>query len=129
LGSASDIGMAEFQQELSMTKSLTMKPKDDLSAPIPDAYAVYVAGASMEPRYFPEEIVYVHPRLPVWAGDFVVAQIATGVDGDPPEAYVKQLVSMDGKKLRLKQFNPKKTFSFPANKVVSVHKIIMGGIG
>ena len=112
-----------------MAKSLSTKPQNDLSAPVPDAYAVYIAGTSMEPRYFSKEVVYVHPRLPVHAGDFVVAQIAAGVDGNPPEAYVKRLVSMDGKKLRLSQLNPKKTFSFPASKVVSVHKIIMGGIG
>lgn len=98
-------------------------------AQVPDAYAVYVAGTSMQPRYFPGEIVFVHPGLPVRAGDFVIAQIATSVEGDAPEAYVKQFVSMDEKRLRLAQLNPKKVLTFPSGRVVSVHKIIMGGIG
>lgn len=36
---------------------------------------------------------------------------------------------MDGDRLKLEQFNPKKTLVFPADKVVSVHRIIMGGDG
>src|SRR5262249_13016843 len=31
---------------------------------VPDAYAVYVVGDSMEPRYFAGEAVFVNPRLP-----------------------------------------------------------------
>src|SRR5215475_8364006 len=42
---------------------------------IPDAYAVYVVGDSMEPRYFAGETVFVNPRLPISRGSFVVAQI------------------------------------------------------
>src|SRR5262249_44100415 len=32
-------------------------------AHVPDAYAVYVVGESMEPRYFAGETVFVNPRL------------------------------------------------------------------
>ncbi|MDB5584856.1 MAG: putative phage repressor [Bradyrhizobium sp.] len=97
---------------------------------VPNAYAVYVAGSSMEPRYFAGEAAFVHPGLPVRRGDFVVAQILTGEDGDSaPLAYVKRFVSMDDKKLRLEQFNPKKTLEFPRKRVVSVHLILMAGRG
>lgn len=105
----------------------------DLLAPpelvsVPNAYAVYIAGSSMENRYFAGEVAFVHPGLPVKKGDFVVAQIATKKeDGSPPLAYVKRFVSMDDKRLRLEQFNPKKTLDFPAKSVVSVHKILMAG--
>jgi phage repressor protein C with HTH and peptisase S24 domain len=96
---------------------------------VPDAYAVYVVGTSMEPRYLAGEVVFVNPRLPVRQDDFVVAQIAAEVEGDPPLAYVKRFVSMDDKQLRLAQFNPKKTLTFPRALVVSVHRIVMGGDG
>src|SRR6202158_3871896 len=81
----------------------------DIAAPpslagVPDAYAVAVVGASMEPRYFAGEMLFVNPRLPVRAGDFVVAQIATAED-EPPEAYVKRFHSKDGKTLKLEQLN------------------------
>lgn len=103
----------------------------DLLAPprlasIPDAYAVYVAGNSMEPRYYAGEAVFVNPRLPVRRGDFVVAQIAAG-EGDPPDAYVKRFISRDAKFLKLEQFNPRKQLRFLSRLVVSVHRIIMAG--
>ena len=97
-------------------------------AGVPDAYAVYVVGDSMEPRYFAGEAVFVNPRLPVRRGDFVVAQIAVE-DGAPPHAYIKRFFARDGRILRLEQFNPRKTLAFPVGRVISVHRIIMGGDG
>lgn len=58
---------------------------------VANAYAVYVAGDSMEPRYDAGEVVFVNPQAPVRKGDYVVAQIA-GKDGEPPLAYVKRFV-------------------------------------
>jgi phage repressor protein C with HTH and peptisase S24 domain len=95
---------------------------------VPDAYAVYVVGDSMEPRYFAGEAVFVNPRLPVRRGDFVVAQIAVE-DGEPPHAYIKRFVARDARLLRLEQFNPRKALEFPVGRVISVHRIIMGGDG
>lgn len=105
---------------------------DDVLAPpalqnVREAYAVYVDGTSMEPRYKAGETAYVHPHLPVRAGDFVVVQIMASHDGDPPDGYIKQFVSKDEVRLRLTQLNPRKTLSFPWSKVVSVHRIIMAG--
>jgi phage repressor protein C with HTH and peptisase S24 domain len=93
-----------------------------------DAYAVYVVGDSMEPRYFAGEAVFVNPRLPVRRGHFVVAQVAVQ-EGEPPHAYVKRFVAREARLLRLEQFNPKKTLEFPLSRVISVHRIIMGGDG
>ena len=95
---------------------------------VPDAYAVYVVGDSMEPRYFAGEAVFVNPRLPVRRGDFVVAQVAAE-DGEPPHAYVKRFVVREARTLKLEQFNPKKSLEFPVGRVISVHRIIMGGDG
>jgi phage repressor protein C with HTH and peptisase S24 domain len=82
----------------------------------------------MEPRYFAGEAVFVNPRLPVRRGDFVVAQIAVEDDA-PPHAYIKRFVARDARTLRLEQFNPKKALAFPVARVISVHRIIMGGDG
>jgi SOS-response transcriptional repressor LexA len=97
-------------------------------ASVPEAYAVYVVGDSMEPRYFAGETVFINPRLPITRGAFVVAQIAAGED-NAPHAYVKRFVSQDAKRLRLEQFNPHKYLDFPAAKVVSIHRIILSGEG
>ena len=93
---------------------------------VPDAYAVYVVGDSMEPRYFAGEAVFVNPRLPISKGAFVVAQIAAEEHG-APHAYVKRFVSQDARRLRLEQYRPKKILEFPTARVVSVHRIIMSG--
>lgn len=93
-----------------------------------DAYAVYVAGTSMLDRYRPGEVVFVNPRLPYRRNDYVVAQISSDA-GEPPDAYVKMYISMDERHLRLMQHNPEKELRFPRRRVVSVHRIVMGGDG
>lgn len=92
-----------------------------------DAYAVQVAGDSMEPRYEAGEIVYVNPNIAVRRGDYVVAQISADVEGDPPLAYIKRFERRNGDTLHLSQFNPEKVLTFPWSKVVSIHRIIMSG--
>src|SRR5260221_2724699 len=89
-----------------------------------DAYAVYVVGDTMEPRYFAGETVFVNPRLPISRGSFVVAQISRGEEAEP-RAYVKRFLSQDGKRLSLEQYNPKKVLEFPASTVVAIHRIVM----
>ena len=108
------------------------KIRDVLAPPhlakIRDAYAVGVVGDSMEPRYFAGEMVFVNPHKAARRGDFVVVQIKAD-EGNAPDAYIKQFVSMDDKRLVLEQFNPKKRLTFKRSLVVSIHRIVMGGDG
>jgi len=97
-------------------------------ASVAGAYAVMVVGTSMEPRYFAGEAVFVNPRLPVRVGDFVVAQIAAD-EGEPPLAYVKRYVGQNDKSIRLEQLNPPKKLTFAADRLVSIHRIVMSGEG
>jgi phage repressor protein C with HTH and peptisase S24 domain len=94
---------------------------------VANAYAVYVVGDSMEPRYFAGETVFVNPGLPISRGDFVVAQIAADEEDEPPHAFVKRFVSRDSRRMRLEQYHPAKTLEFPISKVVTIHRIIMSG--
>jgi phage repressor protein C with HTH and peptisase S24 domain len=91
---------------------------------VPDAYAAYVVGDSMEPRYFAGETVFVNPRLPISRGAFVVAQISKGEEAEP-RAYIKRFLSQDAKRLRLEQYSPKKILEFPMSAVVAIHRIVM----
>lgn len=109
---------------------------DDILAPrglsrTMGAYAVYVVGDSMEPRYYAGEAVFVNPRLPVRRYDYVVAQIYVGdaAEGEAPAAFVKRFISRDTRTLRLMQHNPSEVLEFPAERVASIHRIIMGGDG
>lgn len=106
------------------------KIEDVLAPPalrgVRNAYGVMVAGDSMEPRYYAGETVYVNPGVSVRRGDFVVAQIR-GDDPNTPDAYVKRFVRKNVQSLTLSQFNPEQELTFDADRVVSVHRIVMGG--
>ncbi|MEM9105161.1 MAG: helix-turn-helix transcriptional regulator [Pseudomonadota bacterium] len=104
---------------------------EDVFAPpslsaVAGAYAVYVCGDSMEPRYFDGEIVFVNPRKRVRRGDFVIAQI-TDEEHGPNLAYVKRFIRWNARELVLAQYNPAKEMRFAADRVVSVHLVVMGG--
>lgn len=87
------------------------------------AYAVFVAGDSMEPRYFDNETVFVDPTKRPMRGKFVVAQVLSR-EGEPPLAYIKRFVRHNAEELVLSQFNPEKELTFPASMVHSVHVIV-----
>jgi phage repressor protein C with HTH and peptisase S24 domain len=95
-------------------------------ADVPDAYAVYMVGDSMLERYRHGEVCFVHPYAPVRKDDDCVIQIAMG-EGEPPHGFIKRFISMDEKQLKVLQLNPRKVLTWPRNRVLAVHRIIMGG--
>lgn len=94
---------------------------------VPKAYACYVTGTSMEPRYHPGELIYVHPGKPVVIGSYVLVQARPAHDGEPPRAVVKRLAKKLASKLVLEQFNPPKMIEVQTKDVVSIHKIMGSG--
>lgn len=96
-------------------------------AGVASAYAVFVVGSSMEPRYFPGELVHVHPGRPVTIGSFVLVQIRPKQDGEAPRAVIKRLVRRSGNKIVLEQYNPKKSFELKDQDVVSIHRVVASG--
>jgi phage repressor protein C with HTH and peptisase S24 domain len=102
-------------------------PRPANLAGVPQAYAIYVYGTSMEPRYHPGELAYVHPVRPVRAGDYVLVQLRGKGEDETPRAFLKRLVRQTQSKLVLEQFNPAKTFDVKMADVVSVHRIVGSG--
>ncbi|QWY83251.1 repressor protein C [Rhizobium phage RHph_X2_25] len=96
---------------------------------VPEAYAVYIDGESMVPRFRPGETVWVHPTRPARRGDDVVVQVhrESDDDGAPPRGFVKEFVGWTSNKLVLQQYNPDKKIEFTREQVVSVHPIILAG--
>ena len=90
----------------------------------PAEYGVYVVGGSMEPRYYPGELVLIHPGKPVTLGAFVLVQRKPKHDGDPPLAVIKRLIKRTASKITLEQFNPAKSFDIRADDIVSVHRVV-----
>jgi phage repressor protein C with HTH and peptisase S24 domain len=78
----------------------------------------------MEPRYFKGEILFVHPRIPVDIGDFVVASI--NLPSSPAGTFIRQLTAYNGDKYELSQINPRKTLKVKASDV-KLAKIVFSG--
>ena len=83
-----------------------------------DAYAIYMTGDSMEPRYFSSYMLYVHPFKPPRPGRAVVVTLNSN------EVLVKLFVRQDSTMLHLRQLNPDKELSIPQHEVRDVHLIV-----
>ena len=93
-------------------------------AGVASAYGVYVVGGSMEPRYFPGELVLIHPGKPVTLGAFVLVQKKAKLDDDPPLAVIKRLIKRTASRITLEQFNPAKSFDIRSDDIVSIHRVV-----
>lgn len=83
-----------------------------------DAFAVFVDGDSMSPRYEPGDTLFVHPNLPVRRGCYVVVELTDH------QAYIKQLVRLAPDVVELRQFNPDKRFEIPRARVRAIYRVI-----
>jgi len=83
-----------------------------------DAYAVYMVGDSMSPRYEPGWLLYVHPFKPPTRGRAVVVTLRDDV------VLVKEWVSQDAATLTLRQLNPEEELRFPLADVREIHLVV-----
>lgn len=89
-----------------------------------NAYAVYVRGESMIPRYRPGERLDVHPTKPPRQSDDVIVQLYSEDQGGHIEGYVKEYVSLNSTKLIVRQFNPPLDIEYPIERVKAIHVIV-----
>ena len=102
------------------------EPIDAIDTPswlssVPDAYAVFVTGTSMAPRFNPREVVYVHPHRPYREGDCVVVQLAAN---GRTHAIVKQFVEITDTHVVLRQHNPDRELRHKLDEVSAIHTIV-----
>ncbi|MEQ9639799.1 MAG: helix-turn-helix transcriptional regulator [Alphaproteobacteria bacterium] len=89
---------------------------------VDNAYALYVIGSSMEPRYFAGELLYVNPNRPVGPGSFVVIELRDG------RAMIKRLVRQDNRRVVLEQYNPSTTFEIARDDIARLHLVVQSGM-
>ncbi len=83
------------------------------------AYALEIAGDSMEPVFRDGDMVVVSPAAPIRRGDRVVARTIEG------EVMAKQLARRSAKRIELKSLNPAhRDRSFDLTEVAWLHRII-----
>lgn len=90
---------------------------------VPDAYAVWVSGDSMEPAHPHGALRLVHPHRPVSPGDTVIVQTRHWNDA-PSQGYIKTYRRRNGDRIVLEQLNPPAKIEIPVKFVVSVHKVL-----
>ncbi len=95
---------------------------DEMSLPEigdPHAYALEIAGDSMEPVLRDGDLVVVSPAAPIRRGDRVVARTNAG------EVMAKQLARRSARRIELKSLNPAhRDRSFDLSEVAWIHRII-----
>jgi phage repressor protein C with HTH and peptisase S24 domain len=85
----------------------------------PNAYALEVAGDSMEPVYRDGDMVIVSPSAPIRRGDRVVVRTSRG------EVMTKQLARRSARRIELRSLNPSHpNYSFDLTDVAWMHRIV-----
>ncbi|KQM92206.1 hypothetical protein ASE70_14930 [Sphingomonas sp. Leaf22] len=123
----SDETVAIEQTLVSMMETITYVRRPPAMSEMRQAYALFVVGSSMEPRYGPGDPVFVDPVRPPAIGDDVVVQlIDRDADGEGRVvcALIKTLRRRSGSYLELEQYEPRLTFRVPASRVAHLHRII-----
>jgi phage repressor protein C with HTH and peptisase S24 domain len=83
-----------------------------------DAYAIYMIGDSMEPRYEQGWLLHVNPFKPPTRGrDVVVFKRDQAV-------LIKQFIGWNDDALVLRQLNPEETLRIPRGEIVECHLIV-----
>ena len=83
-----------------------------------DAYAIYMTGEALSPRYEAGWLLHVHPFKPPTRGRDVV------VYKRDHEVLIKQFVGWNDNALLLRQLNPEESLRIPRGDIVACHLIV-----
>ena len=93
-------------------------PRPSNLAGVRDAYAIYMIGDSMQPRYEQGWLLHINPFKPPTRGrDVVVYKKGQAV-------LIKQFVGWSDDALVLRQLNPEQTLRIPRDEVVECHLVV-----
>jgi phage repressor protein C with HTH and peptisase S24 domain len=87
-----------------------------------DVYALFVEGSSMEPQYFPGDLIYVHPHRPPRIGDVIVVQAA--IDEVNVEATLGVYAKRTERHLSILKRNPESHVQIKREHIKSIHKVL-----
>ncbi|MGV2129792.1 S24 family peptidase [Agrobacterium vitis] len=88
-----------------------------------DIYALFVVGSSMEPQYFPGDLIYINPHKPVKNGDIVVIQTKIS-ENSPMEASLGILLKQTEKNTIIGKRNPVADLVIDRDTIVHVHRVL-----
>lgn len=89
-----------------------------------NAFALYVVGTSMSPRYDEGDLIFVHPGRPPVAGCDVVVELHSLDDRGRNKALLKTYRGKTPTLLLLSQLNPLSEFDIPLDQVKQVLRVL-----
>ncbi len=105
-------------QEMFLEDGIGYTPRPANLGGVRAAYAIYMVGESMEPRYEQGWLLHVNPfKPPVRGRDVVVYKRGQAV-------LIKQFVGWEAGVLVLRQLNPPDTLRIPRDEVVECHLVV-----
>ena len=111
-------GRGGGEQQMFQDGPIGYTPRPANLAGVRDAYAIYMVGDSMEPRYTQGWLLHVNPfKPPVRGRDVVVYKRDHAV-------LIKQFVGWNDDMLVLRQLNPEETLRIPSSEVAECHLIV-----
>jgi transcriptional regulator with XRE-family HTH domain len=93
-------------------------PRPANLAGVRDAYALYMLGESLAPRYEPGWLLHIHPFKPPMRGRDVV------VWKKDQTMMITQFVGWDGDVLLLRQLNPAESLRVPRDDIAACHLVV-----
>jgi phage repressor protein C with HTH and peptisase S24 domain len=95
---------------------------DEISVPEvgdPNAYALEIAGDSMDPVYRDGDVVIISPAAPVRRGDRVVVRSQRG------EVMAKELLRQSARRIELRSLNPAHpNYGFDLPEIAWMHRVV-----
>lgn len=92
-------------------------------ADVKGAFALFVTGDSMEPRYFQNELIYINPARHPAPGDFVVIELHA-LEGEAGDSFIKRLVRRGTDTILCRQYNPEGDVEFATAEVKRIWRIV-----
>ena len=89
-----------------------------------NAFALYVVGTSMSPRYDEGDLIFVHPGRPPVTGSDVVVELYAKDEFGRPKALLKTYRGKTPTMLVLAQLNPAQDIQIPLEEVKQVLRVL-----
>lgn len=89
-----------------------------------DVFGLWLVGESMKPWRKPRELVYVERQRQAMIDDHVVVELHPAQGETVRPTYVKKLVKITAKVVRLEQYNPPETFDIDRRRVMAIYRVM-----
>lgn len=92
-------------------------------AGVGSAYAVYAPNDLLEPRCERGDLLHIHPHRPARPGKLVLVLLNQESEGGQC-ALLRELVSVNGQEVTLRQLNPEDTVKVPRSQIADIHLVV-----